>query len=115
MDYGKYQYEKAKQEKQKKVHQKKTETKSVRISMRTGQHDIETKIKQAEKFLKQGHKVKIDVMLRGREKALLDLAKEKLDNFLKAIPLDIAIDQGLKKQPRGMTITISVESPDKKH
>lgn len=115
MDYGKYQYEKTKQERQKKVHQKKTEIKSLRISMRTGQHDVETKIKQVEKFLKQGHKVKIDVMLRGREKALLDLAKEKLDNFIKAIPLDVVIDQEPKKQPRGITIIISVEGPSKKH
>ncbi|MFH1611929.1 MAG: translation initiation factor IF-3 [bacterium] len=109
MSYGKYQYQQAKQDKQKRAHQKKTEIKGIRIGMKTGKHDIETKVKQVEKFLKQGHKVKIDVMLRGREKALIDVAKEKLDDFLKIISIPIKIDQEIKRQPRGLTTIISNE------
>jgi len=56
--------------------QKQTEIKGIRISMRTGQHDLETKIKQIEKFFGKGDKVRIEMILKGREKSLFDLAKE---------------------------------------
>lgn len=107
MNYGKYQYEKSRQERQKRAHQKKIEIKGVRIGIKTGKHDLETKAKQAEKFLKQGHKVKIDIILRGREKALYDFAKEKLEDFINLIPVETKIDQPIKRQPRGLSMIIS--------
>lgn len=107
MDYGKYQYKKSKQEKEQRSKQKKIETKGVRISFRIGQHDLGIKAKQAEKFLAQGHKVKIEMILRGREKGLFDMAKEKLNGFIDLIPLEIELDQEIKKQPRGLSVTIS--------
>ena len=107
MDYGKYQYQKSKQEKEQRTKQKKIETKGVRISFRIGQHDLEIKAKQAEKFLAQGHKVKIEMILRGREKGLFDMAKEKLNGFVNLIPLETKLDQEIKRQPRGLSVTIS--------
>lgn len=107
MSHGKYQYQKSKQEKDQKSKQKKTETKGVRISFRIGQHDLEFKAKQAEKFLEQGHKIKIELILRGREKGLLQAAKEKLNQFIKFIPLEIKIEQEIKKQPRGLGMIIT--------
>jgi len=107
MDYGKYQYKKSKQEKEQRSKQKKIETKGVRISFRIGRHDLGIKAKQAEKFLAQGHKVKIEMILRGREKGLFDMAKEKLNGFIDLIPLEIELDQEIKKQPRGLSVTIS--------
>ncbi|MFC1700836.1 translation initiation factor IF-3 [Patescibacteria group bacterium] len=109
MSYGKYQYEKTRLEKQKKSNQKKTETKGIRIGIRTGKHDLETKVKQIEKFLKQGHKIKIEIILRGREKANLDFAAEKMKEFIKLIPSKIKIEQDIKKQPRGLNMTIANE------
>lgn len=106
MNHGKYQYQKSKQEKDQRAKQKKIETKGVRISFRIGQHDSEFKAKQAERFLEQDHKVKIDLILRGREKGLFQAAKEKLNQFVESIPLEIKIEQEIKKQPRGLSIVI---------
>ncbi len=109
MDHGKYQYQKSKDERKQKSKQKKTEIKGIRIGIRTGKHDLETKAKQAEKFLKKGDKVKIDIMLRGREKALFQLSKERLNDFIKMIPLEIKIEQEIKRQPRGLSMVIGKE------
>ena len=106
MDSGKYKYQKSKEDKKQKNKQKQTETKGIRISMRTGQHDLETKIKQIEKFFEKGDKVRVDMILKGREKSLFDLAKEKLTQFIKLIPSEIKIEQEIRRQPRGLSIVI---------
>jgi len=106
MDYGKYQYQKSREERQQKTKQKKIEIKGVRISLRTGQHDLEVKVKQANKFLDRGHKVKIEMILRGREKALLAIAKEKLNKFIELISPDIEIEKEAERQPRGLSVMV---------
>lgn len=107
MEYGKYRYQKSRLERKKKVHQKKVEIKAVRISLRTGAHDLLTKAKQTDKFLNQGHKVRIDMMLRGREKGMDRLAEEKIHRFIESIEAKTKIDQPLKRQPRGFGLVIS--------
>lgn len=107
MSYGKFQYQKSVKQRHQKVKQKKTEIKGIRLSLRIGQHDLAIKAKQTEKFLNQGNKVKIEIFLRGREKAHLDLAKEKLNDFIQLIPLAVKIEQEIKKQPRGLNMVIS--------
>lgn len=107
MDYGKYQYQKARKEREQKSKQKKTEMKGVRISPRISQHDLEFKVKQAERFLTKGHKVKIEMLLKGREKWLLETAKEKLNKFIELISVEIVFDQEIKKQPRGLLAVIA--------
>lgn len=109
MDYGKFQYQRSQEEKKKRTHQKKVEVKGIRIGIRTGKHDLETKVKQAEKFLKQGHKVKIEIILRGRENAHLNMAKEKLDEFIQLIPMKVKIEQEAKRQQRGFNMVIASE------
>jgi len=106
MDYGKYQYQKSREERQQKTKQKKIEIKGVRISLRTGQHDLEVKVKQANKFLDRGHKVKIEMILRGREKALLAIAKEKLNKFIELMSPDIEIEKEAERQPRGLSVMV---------
>lgn len=109
MDYGKYQYQKSKQEREQRSKQKKIEIKGIRISLRTGGHDLETKANQAKKFLDQGHKVRIEMILRGREKGLLEMAKDKLNQFIDSIPLTTKIEQEVKKRPRGLSVVIEKE------
>lgn len=104
-DYGKYQYQQEK--KFRKQKSKKIEVKGIRISLQTARHDLELKAKQAEKFLKRGDKVKIEMILRGREKAHFDLAKEQLKEFLQSISQPIIIEQEPKKQPRGLVMIIT--------
>lgn len=79
-DYGKFLYQQAKHERKQK-HQK-SEVKSIQIKPKTSLHDLQLKATQVKKFIEQGHKVKIEIFLRGRERALRDFAKEKFNNFL---------------------------------
>ena len=69
MDYGKQMYKVAKQKRQQNAKQKQTETKGIRLSVRIEKHDLTFKANNAVKFLKKGNKVKIDIVMRGREKA----------------------------------------------
>lgn len=98
-----------KQERKHKSKQKKTETKGIRLTMRTDEHDIAFKKKQAEKFLDKGHKIKVELVLKGREHTHLDIAKERLDNFIKSLEHPIKIEQEPKKQGLGLTMIISIK------
>lgn len=106
VDYGKYRYMQEKKERKQKAHQKGGETKGIRIGFATSQHDLEIRAKQIGKFFKEGHKVLINMKLRGREKAHFDLAKERLESFLNTIPGGIKKEGEIKKSPQGLTITI---------
>jgi len=109
MDFGKYQYQKSQVEKKQKTTQKKTDTKGVRISFGISQHDAGFKAKQAEKFLSQGHKVRIEMILRGREKGMIEIAKKKLNEFIELIPSEVKIEQEPKRQQRGLGMVIVKE------
>lgn len=108
-DYGKLQYRAAKQEQQAKSKQKRVETKGIRIGFRTDKHDLFFKKNQAEKFLTKGNKVKVEILLRGREKAMLDKAKENLQEFLKSITIPYRIEEDTKRGPRGFNVLIAPE------
>ena len=106
-DYGKLQYSQAKQSRSQK--QKKTETKGIRIGVRTDKHDLEFKKNQAEKFLKKGHKIKAEIVLRGREKAHQELARETLKKFINDIQTPYKIEEDIKKFPGGFNTIIAPE------
>jgi translation initiation factor IF-3 len=77
MDYGKFKYEqKRKQSKSTKTHQ--VQIKEIRLRPKTGDHDIEFKVKQARQFLASKDKVKVNVMFRGREMAHVDRGREMI-------------------------------------
>ncbi len=107
LDYGKFQYAQAKQFKQSKAQQKIVVTKGVRLGIRTDAHDLEFKKNQTEKFLRKGNKVKIEIILRGREKAHQDLAKTNLQEFLRAITIPHRIEEEIKKFPGGFNVVIA--------
>ena len=104
MDFGKYQYQKAKEAQQQKAKQKKTEVKGIRLGLRTDDHDLNVRKKQTEKFLADGNKVKIEIILKGREKAHHQLAKELLNNFIHSLEAANKIEQEITKHPRGFNI-----------
>lgn len=108
-DFGKFQYTQAKQTRQQKAKQKKTETKGIRLGVRTDAHDLGFKKKQAEKFLEKGHKVKIELRLRGREKAHQDLAKKNLQEFIDNIETPHKFDEEIKRFPGGFNTVIAPE------
>lgn len=90
MDYGSFKYQREKQERKAKAKQKTTETKTVKISPRIGQHDLEVRATQAAGFLMDNDKVKIELQLRGRENQHTDLAKENIRELVAAIKVKLA-------------------------
>ncbi|KKP96239.1 MAG: Translation initiation factor IF-3 [Candidatus Moranbacteria bacterium GW2011_GWE1_36_7] len=107
MDYGKHLYQQSKQLRLAKAKQKKIEIKGVRLGLRTDTHDLEFKRAQSEKFLRQGDKVKIDIVLRGREKAHQDLARKNLQEFLGGITVAYKIEDQIKRFPGGFNVIIA--------
>lgn len=107
MDFGKYQYEASKKLKKAKAGAKMTETKSIQIKIGTGEHDLELKAKTAGKWLKEGHRIKIELFLSGRSKYMDEkFLKERLDRMLHLITEDYKISDSYKKGPKGLFITI---------
>lgn len=109
MDYGKYQYLEKKQERKSAQKQKGGEMKGIKLSFNISIHDMEIRVKQAEKFLKEGNKVRVEMRLRGREKALQDFAREKINKFKEMLGalIEFKVERDLKKEARGLTMIIS--------
>jgi translation initiation factor IF-3 len=107
MDYGKFQYQQSKQSRLSKAKQKKIGVKGIRLGIRTDEHDLNFKKNQAEKFLKKGDKVKVEIILRGREKARKDLARAGLEKFLKSLAIPHAVEQEIKSFPGGLNVIIA--------
>jgi translation initiation factor IF-3 len=100
MDFGQFKYEKEKELRKQKASQKKFEIKGVRLSSRIGQHDLDIRKAQALNFLKEGHKVQIELILRGRERQFWELSKDVIKNFIESIntELPVKIEQPISKQ-----------------
>ena len=110
MDYGKYMYQKEKDGKSGKG--KKTasqETKTVRIGLKTGEHDLRVKSALVDKFLEKNNKVRLEIFLRGREKAFRNMAKEKLNFFLGYITSPYILEDFVKPTPTGFSLMIRPE------
>jgi translation initiation factor IF-3 len=102
IDYGQFKYKKEKEAQKQKVKQKKVEIKGIRLSVRISQHDFDFRLDQAKKFLTRGDKLKLELILKGRERQHPEKAEEIMKKFyhlLKATPgLNMEIEQGLTKQ-----------------
>ncbi len=107
MNYGKYQYEVSKKLKKSKASSVSTETKSIQIKIGTGDHDLALKAKTASKWLKEGHRIRVELFLAGRAKYMeMEFLKERLDRVLHLITEDYKISEPHKKGPKGLMITI---------
>lgn len=107
MEFGKYQYELKKKAQKAKVGAKTTETKSIQIKIGTGDHDLELKAKTASKWLKEGHRIKVELFLRGRSKGMdKEFLRERLDRVLHFITEHYKIAEPHKQSPKGIAIVI---------
>lgn len=104
MDYSKYQYDQKKKEKEARKNQKVMEVKEVRLSPNIGDHDFEVKLKNAQKFLSEGSKVKVFVRFRGREMTHTDLGKEVLQKFAEGCSEYGVVDKPAKLEGRSMAM-----------
>ncbi len=107
MDYGKYKYEQTKRQKEARKKQKVIAIKEVRMSPKIEEHDFQVKVKNAERFLKDGNKVKVSVRFRGREVVHSDLAKEMLLQMAKDIEHIAKIDRQPAIEGRQMIMILS--------
>ena len=110
IDHGKYKYkqQKKEQKKSKKSHQ--PELKTLKLSFSISTHDMEIRAKNAKKFLERGDRVRVVLPLRGRENALKGKAKEKMREFVEIVKnqdVDVTIEKDIKKEPRGLTMTLT--------
>ena len=110
-NYGKYLYAQQKKEK-KMVKPKGGELKEIRLTFGISPHDMEIRAKQSQKFLNEGDKVKVNMALRGREKAMGSFAREKLQKFLESLNslIPIKTEREIKREPRGFTTIVSKSS-----
>ncbi len=107
MDFGKYQYEASKKLKRAKAGAKSTETKSIQVKIGTGEHDLELKAKNASKWLKEGHRIKVELFLAGRAKYMDEkFLKERLDRVLHLITVEYKVSDSYKRGPKGLITTI---------
>ncbi len=109
VDFSEFKYQKEKQARKQKAHSRASEVKGIRLSMRISDHDLEIKEAQAEKFLDRGDKVKLELMMRGRENAKQDIGQDILERFMKAIEqkFPIRIEQEITKQGHKITSIIA--------
>jgi translation initiation factor IF-3 len=96
MDYGKYRYEQQKKEKEARKNQKVVEIKEIRLSATIDEHDFQTKLRNAIKFLKDGDKVKASVRFRGREITHAENGRKVLERMA-ADTADISVQERAPK------------------
>ena len=106
MDYGKHKFEQAKREKEAKKNQKVIETKEIRLSLNIDDHDLETKLKSAAKFLNAGDKVKVSIRFRGREMAHPERGTELLKRVAEQIAEHGTVERMPKMEGRSMVMFI---------
>ncbi|NOX37202.1 MAG: translation initiation factor IF-3 [Calditrichaeota bacterium] len=106
MDFGKYKYEKSKKEKEGRKRQHVITVKEIRMRPKTEDHDLETKLRQARKFLEQKNKVKFTVIFRGRELIYQDMGRQILEKVVDHLS-DIAQPEGnIKMEGRRMILVM---------
>ncbi|MAF80845.1 translation initiation factor IF-3 [bacterium] len=106
MDLGKHMYEQRKKHAKQKSMSKGGEVKGVRISFKIGAHDLQLRRERAIRFLDEGHKVKLEMRLRGREKGRADMARDKILEFIKEIP-GAALEGNMSRAPNNISAVIA--------
>ena len=107
MDYGKFRFERGKREKEAKKNQHVVEIKEIRMSPGIDVGDFNTKLKNAQKFLADGNRVKVSVRFRGREMAHTDIGKDLLVRFAEQCAEVATLDKEPKLEGRSMSIFLS--------
>lgn len=107
MDYGKYRYEQQKKEKEARKNQKTITTKEVRLSPNIEEHDFNTKLRNARKFLDKGNKVKASIRFRGRAITHSELGREVLMRMAKECEDLGTIESKPKMEGRSMFLILA--------
>ena len=109
MDFGRYKYEQSKKEREAKRHQVNVQLREVRMKPKIDDHDVDFKTRTAAKLLKQGDKVKITVMFRGREITHPQIGKALLDRFVASLDDIASVEKDAMLEGRHMTIIMAAD------
>mgnify|MGYP002985163553 CR=1 FL=1 len=107
MDYGKFRFEQGKREKEARKNQHVVEIKEVRMSPGIDVGDFNTKLKNAQKFIADGNRVKVSVRFRGREMAHTEIGRDLLNKFAELCTEVSTLDKAAKLEGRNMSIFLS--------
>lgn len=107
MDYGKFKYETQKREREARKKQKVVMVKEIKMRPNIEDHDFEVRVRSAEKFLKEGDKIKATIMFRGREIVHAELGKEVLDRLLARITDYCVVERPAKVEGRNMIMILA--------
>ncbi len=105
MDYGKYKYDQNK--KHSKGHSHNTKTKEIRVRPKTGQHDIDFKVKQAIQFLSHKDRVQVSVVFRGREIAHVDEGRRVINEIVERLTEHAKIENPPAQHGRRIVCTLA--------
>ena len=106
-DYGKYVYDQKKKQKEIKSRQNIVEVKNIQVRVGTGEADLKLKADRASEWLREGHRVKAELYIRGRTKYMeKDFLHSRLENVLKMIDEEYKIVEDYKESPKGIAILI---------
>ena len=109
MDYNRYKYDQKKKQKEnmKKQREANLDIKEYRLSVSIDVHDFNTRVNNASKYLKKGHKIKVSVRFKGREMAHTYLGKEVLEHFADAVKDISTVELEPKLDGRFMTMLLA--------
>jgi translation initiation factor IF-3 len=106
-DYGKFKYEQKKKDKDIKSKAHTTETKEAQVKIGTSTNDMNIKASKIAEWLREGHRVKVDLFLWGRYKYMeFEFLKDRLERFLAIIPETFKLADDIKKSPKGLSVVI---------
>jgi len=107
MDYGKYKYQRTKQMQEARKKQKGYQIKEIKVRPKTEIHDLETKVKNIERFINQKNKVKITLVFRGREIILKEQGQQVLEKVVEMTEDFAQVEQMPKYEGRVVTMLLS--------
>jgi translation initiation factor IF-3 len=109
MDFGQFKYQQEKEARLRKAHQHVVDTKGVRLSLRIGVNDMNIRREQTWKFLNEGNKVKVEVILRGREMQQGPMVIEMLKKFIGEVSAQVPVrfEQEVERQGNKITAIIA--------
>jgi translation initiation factor IF-3 len=107
MNYGKFKFEQSKREKEQRKNQHTVEIKEIRMSPGIDVGDFNTKLKNAQKFIADGNRVKVSVRFRGRELAHTEIGRGILDRFAEACAETAVLDKPCKMEGRSMVMFLA--------
>jgi translation initiation factor IF-3 len=107
MDYGKYKFEQSKREKEARKNQKVINIKEIRLSATIDEHDFQTKLRNAIKFLENGDKIKASIRFRGREITHMEIGQAVLDKLAKEVEHLSVMERRPKLEGRSMIMILA--------